>query len=119
VAYHHKIDGILYKTLVDSKPGTFWIRNPGPNTGIIRQIDPFRRNQIDHTKGREYVRPFWIRNLGPTNEIIRQIEPFRRTQIDPSIELNHDADCCVNPRTHRTILEVSGSDGDESVCREE
>ena len=41
-----------------SKIRPFWIRNLGPTTGIIRQIDPFRRNQIDHTKGRGYVRPF-------------------------------------------------------------
>ena len=45
--------------------------------------------------------------------------PLGRTEIDPLNRVNHDADCCVNPRTHRTILEVSGSDGDESVRREE
>ena len=64
-------------------------------------------------------------NLFEINVLLSNLEqsdkpnPLGRTEIDPSIELNHDADCCVNPRTHRTILEVSGSDGDESVCREE
>ena len=30
-----------------SKIRPFWIRNPGPTNGIIRQIEPFRRTQID------------------------------------------------------------------------
>ena len=58
MAYHLKIDGNCIRP--------FWIRNPGSTIGIFRQIGPFRRNQIDHNKGREYVRLFWIRNLGPS-----------------------------------------------------
>ena len=52
----------------------FWIRNLGPTNGIIGQIEPLRRTQINHTQGLKYIRPFGIRNLGPRFKLIGQID---------------------------------------------
>ena len=46
----------------------FWIRNLGPTTGIIGQIEPVRRSQIDLTKAQKYITPFGFETLDLVEE---------------------------------------------------
>ena len=60
------------------------IRNLGPTNGIIGQIEPLRRTQINHTQGLKYIRPFWIRNLGPFDSKPGTYQ--KRAELAPPIE---------------------------------